>query len=410
MINPDDMCQPSRHPVRSARIGLRGVGFLLAALGAAALALLAVQPVGILRGTMLLVVALPVIAHSLESLGWADILARRLAGSGPGQRRLLGAYVTWLGVSAVLTLDVAAVVATPVGLAIARRWRTSPLLQVGVAILGSNVGSMLFPFSNLTNLLVVAGTGIAFTTYVRTGVLPQVLAALAVGFVLVVRARRASMLAVAGALSDDMDRAQRTAEAHPPRMAALVAGATALLGAIVAVIVGVAGGDVAIVFLAVAATCAALAVANRAGTPSGMVRSIPITGIAVVLFAAVARGPMVDLAAGLPRPGGATPSVAELIVVAGVGGIVAAAINNLPAAAFGSLWLVGASPQAIIAFLLGVNILNMVTPHGSLATILARAIASAAGHHLPSGVYLRHAWRYAAAGTVAGLVALAVAR
>lgn len=395
---------------RPLSASLRGPGFLLAAFGVAAIVVAATQPLGIMRGTMLLVIALPVIARSLDALGWADILARRIAGPGPSQGRLLSSYATWLGTSALLTLDVAAVVATPVGIAVARRWRTVARLQVGVAILGSNVGSMLFPFSNLTNLLVVAGTGIAFTTYVATALPPQVLAAVAVGALLGLRARRAGMLK-AGDGGDEEDTDPVTATAgRGYDLSTLVAGASALVGAILAVIVGIAGGDVALVFVAVAAVCAALALASDAVRPATLVRSIPTSGIVVVLVAAIAREPMIELAARLPHPGGVAPSIAELAVIAAVGGLVAAAINNLPAAAFGSFWLVGASPEAIIAFLLGVNVLNMVTPHGSLATILARGIATASGHHVPAELYIRNAWRYAAAGTVAGLIALALAR
>jgi hypothetical protein len=75
-----------------------------------------------------------------------------------------------------------------------------------------------------------------------------------------------------------------------------------------------------------------------------------------------------------------------------------------------SVWLVSASPSAIVAFLLGVNILNLLTPHGSLATILGRNIARSAGVHLPASVYLRNAWRYAVVGTLAGLVPLLFGR
>jgi arsenical pump membrane protein len=135
-----------------------------------------------------------------------------------------------------------------------------------------------------------------------------------------------------------------------------------------------------------------------------------LSGVAVVLAAAVLRQPMIDLAAGLPRLEGDLPPFLALPAIALVGGLTAALINNLPAAAFGSVWLVGASPAAIVAFLLGTNILNLLTPHGSLATILGRNLAAAAGAHLPASVYLRGAWRYAIAGTVAGLLPLLVWR
>ncbi len=367
----------------------------------------AVQPLGALHGTMLLVLVLPPIAHALDRLDWAEIIAVRIAGAHPGPRRVLIAYGTWLTISALLTLDVAAVVATPVGLAVARRWRVGERVHLGAAILGSNVGSMLFPFSNLTNLLLVAGTGIGFTTYVATAALPQLLAAVAVGGILLVRMRQvrtfpgASMDVPVEILPGDV-----AVDVPRPDVVTLVAGAVAALGAVAAVVVGVAGGDVALVFAAVAALCAALALADGAATARGLLRSIPVSGVVVVLAAAVAREPMIQLAAGLPHPDATLPPVLALPLIALIGGVLAAAFNNLPAAAFGSVWLVGSGAPAVVAFLLGANILNLVTPHGSLATILGRNLATAAGAHLPAAVYLRGAWRYAVIGTVAGLIPL----
>jgi arsenical pump membrane protein len=381
--------------------------FALLAVAAAALAVVVVQPLGALRGTMLLVLVLPPIAHALDRLGWAEILAVRIAGQRPGSGRVLVAYGTWLAISALLTLDVAAVVATPVGLAVARRWRVGERVHLGAAILGSNVGSMLFPFSNLTNLLLLAGTGIAFSSYVAAAVLRGVLAAAAVGALLVLRIRQARLLP--GRSADvPVEILPGDVVVDPPRPDAttLLAGAVAVGGAVAAVAVGVAGGDVALVFAAVAAVVAGVALLDGAAAPVALVRSIPISGVFVVLAAAVLRQPMIDLAAGLPRLEDALPATVALPVIALVGGVTAALINNLPAAAFGSVWLVGASPAAVVAFLLGTNILNLLTPHGSLATILGRNLATAAGAHLPASVYLRGAWRYAVAGTIAGLLPL----
>jgi hypothetical protein len=98
--------------------------------------IVAVQPLGILRGTMLLVIALPLIERSLNALGWADILARGIAAKDPGQRRLVALYGTWLGISALLTLGAAAIVATP----------GSPLLGAGGPRHGSRRDSWRWPW------------------------------------------------------------------------------------------------------------------------------------------------------------------------------------------------------------------------------------------------------------------------
>jgi len=398
------------HPLRRQQIASprRGAyaGASLAVV-AVAVAVLAVRPLGQLRGTMLLVLVLPPLAHALDRLGWAEILARHLSGRGASTVRLLRAYLAWLVVSALLTLDVAAVVSTPVGLAIARRWGAAERIQTWAAILGSNVGSMLFPFSNLTNLLLVAGTGLGFTAYVEAAWAPQVAAGAAVGLLLVWRRRAES-----DAHPDDPSPTTTAAVGAPgitpdmeegPDPITLAAGAVAALGAVAAVVVGVVGGDVALTFAVVTAIVAGLAVLDGAAQLPGLVRSIPISGVVIVLFAALARGPMVELAGGLPDLERTFPMPIALSAIALLGGLLAAA-------AFGAVWLVGASPAAIVAYLLGTNVLALLTPHGSLATILGRNLAAGAGAPLPARVYLLGAWPYALAGTVAGLIALLVIR
>lgn len=119
-------------------------------------------PLGRLGSPFALLLVLPPLALALEAFGWRDRLARRLARIRRPLARLLTTYIVWLATSTLLTLDVAAVAAASVGIAVAadrdeeRRW------QLGGAILGANVGSLLLPFSNLTNLVLVAATGIGF--------------------------------------------------------------------------------------------------------------------------------------------------------------------------------------------------------------------------------------------------------
>jgi arsenical pump membrane protein len=372
----------------------------------------ATRPLGPLAGTMLLVLTLPPLALSLDALGWAEIAAaqiRRARLSMTGE--LVAAYSGWLAISAILTLDVAAVVAVPVGLRVASTQDDqSSIDHLGAAILGSNVGSLLFPFSNLTNLILVSATGISFGAYLGAAWLPQILAALAVGVLLVFRTRRAAQHqtpaepAVPGAPS----------VAPSPRPAALTlgGGAVALAGAISAVVVGLAGGDVAPVFAATAAVVAGCAIAANGGPigPLELARSIPLSGVAVVLFAAVAVGLFSGLASHLPHIPPDVPAIVGLPLIALVGGLLAVTVNNLPAAAFGAIWLVGASPAAVVAYLIGTNLFAIATPHGSLATILSRQLGLRGGVDLGVRDYVRAAWRYALVSSVVAVIGLIVVR
>lgn len=159
-----------------------------------AVAGVATRPFGPLAGTMLLVLTLPPLAASLDRLGWAGIVADRLRRARLSTTaELLTAYLVWLAVSAILTLDVAAVIAVPVGLRLAgEEDEQSGRNHLGAAILGSNIGSLLFPFSNLTNLIVVSATGISFGAYLAAAWLPQLAAAFGVGFLLLFRTRPGS--------------------------------------------------------------------------------------------------------------------------------------------------------------------------------------------------------------------------
>jgi arsenical pump membrane protein len=379
------------------------------AAGAAA-ALVVTRPLGPLAGTMLLVLVLPPLAAALEVLGWAGIVAAAIQRARLSWRaEVVATYGLWTVVSATLTLDVAAVVAVPVELRLAAgHSRQAAAAQVFGAILGANVGSLLFPFSNLTNLVLVAATGTAFGAYVGAALWPQLLAIAGTALLLGVRARATQdePLKVEPEAADAaLDRAT------VPR-ATVVGGLAAAAGAVAAIVVGLAGGDVAVVFAVTAAvvvTCAEVSGRPGAGA-SDVLRSIPPVAVAVVLFAAVAGGPASGLASAFPSPQASLSPELALLVIALVGGALAAAINNLPAAAFGAIWLHGASPDAVVAYLIGTNLLAIATPHGSVATMLVRRLAARGGFETGVLDHLTSAWLPALAAGVPAMLALLVVR
>lgn len=385
--------------------GLAATRLQDAAVGLAAafvvmLALPATRSLGPLAGTMTLVLVLPPMAHALVRLGWAEWLATWLDRA---RGRVLLPFAAWLGLSALLTLDVAAVVAAPVGSSLASRTGRGRRTQLGVAIVGANAGSLLFPFSNLTNLLVVAGTGLGFGAYVAQA-LPAQAAVVIVAGALLVRLSAA-------------DRAPRGVAVTPcvarptpdsPGGLARLGGTVAVVGAVMAIVTGFAGGDVAIPFTLVSATLVGLAVGGRRAALVETASSVPIAGVAVVLVAAVARGPAAEIASSLPGPLSIAPGPAGLLVACLVGGLLAAAFNNLPAAAFGAVWLIGDPASAIVAYLVGTNVVALATPHGSLATILARSIAARGGHPVATRSYLKAAWPFALVPAAVAVLVLAV--
>jgi arsenical pump membrane protein len=392
----------SRAGLVATGVGLGLVLLVTAGAGHAAL--------GRLGDPFALLVALPPLAHGLGAFGLRDLLAARIASIRAGERRLIAAYALWLATSALLTLDVAAVAAGSVAMAIGRdrgerRW------QLGAAVLGSNLGSLLFPFSNLTNLVLVAGSGIGLAAYLGASLPAQIAAAAAGGVLLVAR-----FMTEQDSDRDDRPALEDAPLRYPPARrvppgddpAPLIAGSFAAAVALVAIVSGFTGGSMVWPFLAGAVIVVVAAVASGRVAPEVIVRSAPVAALLVILVAAIASGPIAGLAGLVPSPRTGDPLT--LLAVAAVGGALAALINNLPAAAFGAAWLGAAGPEVIVAYLIGTNFAALITPHGSVATMLARSVARSHGHDAGLRTYLETAWRYAGVASLAAVVALVVVR
>lgn len=372
------------------------------ALGAALLAMpFVAAPLGHLASPFALLVVLPVFARALEAFGWSRAAGSALRRFRAPMARLLAAYLVWLATSALLTLDVAATAGATVGIDVAGPDERAQRWHMGAAILGSNVGSLLLPFSNLTNLVVVGATGIGLGAYVAAVWLPQVGAALAVGLLLAVRAHRSGDVTMPDA--DPRRAAGAPAEDGP----SVIAGLIAIGSAVGSIMAGLAGLDMAVPFAIGAALLAGSAVARRAVVARDVVRGLPIAALAVVGLAAVIGEPLATGASFVPRP---PDDVLGLAIALALGGLLAATFNNLPAAAFGAAWLAHSPAPIIVAYLVGTNIAALATPHGSAATMLVRSIASRREVPLPARGHVRTAWRYALTGSVTagGLLAAGI--
>lgn len=394
------------------------------------------SPLGDFAPPLALLLVLPPIAVGLSALGWGRWLGDHLRGRVPGRERPAALFLIWSAVSALLSLDVAAVAAADVGMEVAADDPVERDLQLRAAVLGSNLGSLLFPFSNLTNLLLVAATGITFSAYVAAALAPQLVVVVVGGAVLLLAGRRqlrhlvdvvpapgaageghAELALELGARAHATDDRRAGASAGPGAAAghggfgraAWVAGAAAVAASVGAVAVGLAGGPVSLVFAAAAAIIVASALLAGVVEPRPVLRSIPISGVLLIVGSALLEEPVRELARGLPAaPTGTGPL--DLLVVTLVGGALAALINNLPAAAFGAVWLAGADPVTIVAYLVGTDIMCVLTAHGSLATMLVHAVAERRGHRVGRRRYLREAWRDVGLATAAAVVALVLFR
>lgn len=320
------------------------------------------------------------LAVLLDQIGCFDAVARRL----PARSTALGLWVLGAATVALVNLDAAVVLLTPVAIrAAARAGEDARGLALQPALLASLSSSWL-PVSNLTNLIAEehdrVGPG-AFLVHLG----PPSLAAVVVGYLLW---RRAWPRPAASA------RTAPPAEAGPDdreaRVVAAVVAGVLLVGF-------TAGGVVGVPPWVVAAVVVGALVARTRSVPVAAVpwaSALVVGGLAVL---AVAVAEQVDVAAALGDGEGA----GGLARIVGVGALGANAANNLPTFVAGLPHL-PAGDAARWAWLLGVNMGPTVVVTGSLAGLLWVDVARRSGLVVGGRDYAR-------AGLLVGLPALAVA-
>ncbi|MEO7070599.1 MAG: SLC13 family permease [Nostocoides sp.] len=317
--------------------------------------------------------AITVTAEIAERAGVFDVAGHAVARWGRHRTWLLWLLFALLAVACTvfLSLDTTAVLLTPVGLAIARQVGMGPLPFALTTLWIANTGSLLLPVSNLTNLLALqrfAAVGVDHAAYVRLAALPALVAVLATLAIIAVLRRK--------------DLAGRFTVDAPP-----VPHDRGLLwtAGIVCVVVGPLFA-IGLPPAWVSTGSAVVLVAAALWRSPALLRTISVPWLMALGFAAVAalvtwangQGLTVQLAGWA----GSGTSTGALLRVAAVGAGVANTVNNLPA----YLALeptVAAVPARLMALLIGVNAGPLVTPWGSLATLLWLQRCRSAGVTIP---------------------------
>jgi Na+/H+ antiporter NhaD/arsenite permease-like protein len=350
----------------------------LSALGAAACAALVLATGSGDLGTALSTAA-PPIAFIAAVMGLALLadhagLAALLAAAGRGRTLALFGWTcaASAALTAALSLDGAVVVMAPVLVALVRRHGAPlrPLLlgSVGVA----NCFSAALPAGNPTNLVVMERLGLSPAGFVGRMLLPSLGATLAcIGVVwLLERGRLGGRYAAAQA-------GQRRAGGWPSLGAAAAAN---WISPMVGVSPWLPVSAVAVVALVLARRRPLLALPLRVG--------VQIGSLLVVLDA-------LRESLHLPAVALGTPTLAGLALVAAAVTLGAGLANNLPAsAAVAALLSVGPGSYAA---LLGLSAGALVTPHGSVATLVSLEMSPQ-----PPGRWAALSWT---AGALAAVVA-----
>jgi arsenical pump membrane protein len=304
---------------------------------------------------------------------WAAIRCARLA-AGDGHSLYRNAFVAGAIVTAILSLDTTAVMLTPVMLALVKRLKVPAAPYVVLCAFVANVGSLALPISNLTNLLFADAFHQTFAAFAARMIVPQLVALVATYAIL--RWHFRSDLPT----HFDLEPLPEPASVVPSSQYFLVC-----IGVLAAVLIGYFVASL-LSLESYVFSFAGSAVLVIAGFAAGRVRVRAAREIAwdlfpfvIGLFIAV-QGlenlGIVDFGSGWlssMREG----SPGRIFAAAGATAFASNIMNNLPTALIARSVLLRSHAHmgTVLGALVGADVGPMVTPFGSLATMLVIALA-----------------------------------
>ncbi|MFG2013583.1 ArsB/NhaD family transporter [Actinomadura geliboluensis] len=346
------------------RVGVLAAGLLFVATGLLP-ADTARSSIGRIAPLLLFLFSVIVLAELTKEAGVFDAIAQRMAKAGRGNYAALFLLcVAFASLTTIfLNLDTTAVLLTPVMLALAARARIATLPLAMTTVWLANTASLLLPVSNLTNLLAADRVALETRAFAARMWLPQL-----------------AVLAVTMALlwAFYWRRRMRGEDAYDPPAPAPVrdrvlfsATGVACLLFIAAILGGVHTG----VQLGVAATvAAAVAVAAFAVRDRSALRPslIPwqlmvfVTGLFLVVPTLERFGLDDAMVAFVGHDGDALGAFRAAFSGAGLSNV----LNNLPAYVAGESAVPASNQEQLLSLLIGTNVGPVITPWGSLATLL----------------------------------------
>ncbi|BBX29065.1 ArsB/NhaD family transporter [Mycolicibacterium alvei] len=314
--------------------------------------------------------AVLVLAHLCDDEGLFHAAGALMARASRGDPRRLLTRVFLIGATttAVLSLDATVVLLTPVVLATARTLAIPPRPHAYASAHLANSASLLFPVSNLTNLLAFAVAGLSFIQFSAVMALPW-LAAIGVEFVLLRWLFHREL-------------SHPAAEVTPPPTEVPVF-VLVVLGLTLTGFVVTSACDVPPAWAALggAVVLGLRSLAQRRSTIRGIARAVnaPFLAFVVclgVVVDAVVQNGLGDVMGGVLPLGDSLPALLGLAAVAAV---LANVVNNLPAVLVLLPLVAGAGPGAVLAVLIGVNVGPNLTYVGSLSNLLWRNVVHREG-------------------------------
>ncbi|MFC6887357.1 MULTISPECIES: SLC13 family permease [Actinomadura] len=382
------------------RIGLLALGLLFVATGLlpAADARASLDRIAPL---LLFLFAVIVLAELTKEAGVFDAIAQRMARVGRGDYAALFLLcVAFAAVNTVfLNLDTTAVLLTPVMLALAASARVAPLPLAMTTVWLANTASLLLPVSNLTNLLAADRVALQTGAFAARMWAPQL-----------------AVLAVTMALlwAFFWRRGMRGADRYDPPPPAPVrdrvlfsATGLACLFFIAAILAGVHNGLQLGVVTAAAAliAVAAFAVRDRSALRPALI-PWQLMVFVTALFLVVPTLERYGLDDAMRSLVGTDDGLGGALRAAFAGGGLANVLNNLPAYVAGESAVPAGNRDQLLALLIGTNVGPVITPWGSLATLLWFEWCRRWDVKVPIGKFLLTGTALAVLGTAASVGAL----
>jgi len=287
-------------------------------------------------------------------------------------------------ITAILSLDTTAVMLTPVMLALVKRLKVPAAPYVLLCAFVANVGSLALPISNLTNLLFADAFHQTFAAFAARMIVPQLVALVTTYAVLRWHFRRELPVSFD---SEVLPEPASVVPHHAYFLICVSVLAAVLVGYFLAPLMGIEP------YVFAFAGCGVLAIA---GAMAGCVHlraarelTWDIFPFVIGLFIAV-QGlenlGIIGAEAGWlesMRHG----SIEKFLAAAGATVFASNIMNNLPAALIARSVLVRSHAHmgTVLAALIGADVGPMVTPFGSLATMLVLAFARRDGEEVRTG-------------------------
>lgn len=339
---------------------------------------------------LLFLLGMMLLTATVERSGLFDLLAlwTARAARGSGYALFLGLFALGAAITALLSLDVTVLVLTPIVYALVTRLRVNALPYMFVCAFVANTGSLLLPISNLTNLLVYGLLGLSFTAFAWTMLLPQ-LVALAINVLVFLFLFR-------GQVPRRFDRGPLQTGAEPRDPASLrLAAATLGLTLAALLVAGLRDWPLYPPALAGGGLLLAATLLRRQAKLVALAREISwsLFPFVIGMFTTI-RGVeklwLADLGGTSRFTGHDLPALLGVAFGTALG---ANLVNNVPMIAALIGLLAHAQPAArqplALAAVLGANLGPVVTPFGSLATLLWLTIVRRKGEQLSALDYMK---------------------